>query len=160
MTSQVPDHEYFMKLALAQAQLAYDAGEVPVGAVVVCNDQVVAAAHNLRESTNDPTAHAEMLAIRAASQNLGRWRLTGCTLYCTIEPCPMCAGALVLSRIDRLVYGAADPRAGACGSLLDLPRNPALNHRVEVIAGVLAEECSTLMKGFFANLRTEGCRSG
>lgn len=141
--------EDYMREALALARRGYELGEVPIGAVIVCDDQIVASAHNLKEARQDPTAHAEMVAISAAAQALGRWRLTGCTLYVTIEPCAMCAGALVLARIDRLVYGAADPKAGAVGSVMDIVQHERLNHRVEVTGGVLAEECGALVSTFF-----------
>jgi tRNA(adenine34) deaminase len=129
--------------------------EVPVGAVVVGpGGDVLARAHNQRESDTDPTAHAEILAIRAAARALGSWRLEGCTLVVTLEPCPMCAGAVVAARIDRVVYGAADPKAGAAGSLWDIPRDRRLNHRAEVIGGVLAEESAALLREFFARRRS------
>lgn len=146
--------ETYMALALEEARSAAEAGETPVGAVVVCDGEVVARAGNRRESDRDPTAHAEMLAIRAAAENLGRWRLTGCTVYVTLEPCPMCAGAMHAARVDRLVFGAADPKAGAVGSLYDLSCDERLNHRYEVARGVLSDECSTILKDFFAGLRT------
>ncbi len=147
------DDELYMRLALDQARLAAAEGEVPIGAVLVCNGAVVAHGRNARESAADPTAHAEMIAIRDAAERLGRWRLSGCTLYVTLEPCPMCAGALVNSRIDRLVYGAADPKAGAVGTLFDLSADTRLNHRFDVAAGVLADECGQVLKEFFRNLR-------
>jgi tRNA(adenine34) deaminase len=143
----------YMSLALDQARLAACAGEVPIGAVLVCDGAVVAHGRNVREAAADPTAHAEMIAIRDAAVALGRWRLSGCTLYVTLEPCPMCAGALVNARIDRLVYGAADPKAGAVGTLFDLSADPRLNHRFEVSSGVLEEECSQVLKEFFRGLR-------
>src|SRR5688572_24885011 len=121
-----------MELALAEARAAAALGEVPVGAVIALNGQVVARAHNRRELDRDPVAHAELLAIRAAAQTLGRWRLSGCTLFVTLEPCAMCAGAVVNARLDRLVFGAHDPRAGASGSLFDIARDPRLNHRAEI----------------------------
>lgn len=142
-------HEEFMREALMEAQAAAEAGEVPIGAVIVKDGSIVARAHNLREVQHDATAHAEILAIREAGQALGGWRLSGCTLYVTVEPCPMCAGALVQSRVDHLVYGAADPKGWADRSLLEIVQNPGLNHRMEVTAGVLAEECSAVMKAFF-----------
>jgi tRNA(adenine34) deaminase len=147
------DDALYMALALEQARLAGGEGEVPIGAVVVCDGAVVAHGRNARESAADPTAHAEMIAIREAAARLGRWRLSGCTLYVTLEPCPMCAGALVNARIDRLVYGAADPKAGATGTLYDLSADPRLNHRFEVASGVLEEECSQVLKEFFRDLR-------
>ncbi|MEV0586579.1 tRNA adenosine(34) deaminase TadA [Nonomuraea sp. NPDC050310] len=143
-----------MRLALAQARLASERGEVPVGAVVLGPDgAVLAEAGNDREATADPTAHAEVLALRAAAARLGTWRLGGCTLVVTLEPCTMCAGAAVLARIDRIVYGAADPKGGATGSLWDVVRDRRLNHRPEVILDVLAEECAGLLKEFFAARR-------
>jgi len=147
------DDNYYMALALIEAQKAYDLGEVPIGAVLVIDNQVVASAHNMRETWHDATAHAEVIAIRAACATLQRWRLTGATLYVTIEPCPMCAGALVMSRVDRLVYGSADYKAGAVESLYNIVQNPALNHRMEVTTGVRADECSALMKDFFRQRR-------
>lgn len=138
-----------MREALAEAAKAAAIGEVPIGAVVVRNGEIVARAHNLRETAHDATAHAEVLAIRRAGEALGGWRLMGCTLYVTVEPCPMCAGALVQSRVEHVVYGARDPKAWADRSLLEIVQNPGLNHRMEVTAGVLAEECSQTMKAFF-----------
>ena len=144
----------WMGVALGEARKAAAAGEVPVGAVVVsASGELLAAAHNRRESDQDPLAHAEVLAIRAAARRLGSWRLDGSTLYVTLEPCAMCAGALVLARVARLVYGAADPKAGFCGSLGDLVREPRLNHRLEVVAGPLGAECGGLLRDFFAKLR-------
>lgn len=143
-----------MRLALAEASTAPDHGDVPVGAVVVGPDGVVAAAHNRREVDRDPTAHAELLAISAAAQAVGDWRLTGHTLFVTLEPCPMCAGAAVWARLDRIVYGAADPKAGAAWSLYNIPQDPRLNHRCEITAGVLADETSGMLTSFFAERRT------
>ena len=145
--------EAYMREALAEARKAAALGEVPIGAVLVRAGEVLVRTHNLRETTNDATAHAEVLAIREAGRLLGGWRLTGCTLYVTIEPCPMCAGALLQSRIDRVVFGAPDPKAWADRSLLEILQNPGLNHRVEVRDGVLAEECSELIKQFFRERR-------
>lgn len=142
-------HELFMQHALREARQAAAEGEVPVGALVVFGGQVITAAHNRRESDQDPCGHAELLAVRRAARVLERWRLWGCTVYVTLEPCPMCAGALVNARIDRLVYGAADPKAGAAGSLMDLCRDPRLNHRMEVVSGVLAEACGAELRRFF-----------
>lgn len=144
-----------MEIALAQAALAAEAGETPIGAVLVCDGQVVAATHNRRESDNDPTAHAELLALREGARRLGRWRLTGCTLYVTLEPCLMCAGAIVLARIDRLVYGATDPKAGAVTSLFAAVTDERLNHRAQVTGGVLAEKCGTLLTEFFRARRAK-----
>jgi tRNA(adenine34) deaminase len=149
------DDETWMRIALDEARSAAGQGEVPVGAVVVAGGQVVARAHNLRESARDPLAHAETLAIRAAAEALGRWRLVGCTLIVTLEPCPMCAGAVVNARLERLVYGASDPRAGAVGSLMDIVRDERLNHRAEVVSGVLAQESAALLKAFFAERRSQ-----
>jgi tRNA(adenine34) deaminase len=144
-----------MALALVEARRAAEAGEVPVGAVAVVDGRVVAARHNEREASNDPTAHAEMLALRDAAGRLGDWRLSEVTLVVTLEPCPMCAGALVAARVGRLVYGAVDPRAGACGTLYNLCVDPRLNHELPVTSGVAAEECSTLLTSFFAGKRAE-----
>ncbi|MCE7550554.1 tRNA adenosine(34) deaminase TadA [Streptomyces thermodiastaticus] len=140
-----------MRLALKEAGQAVRGGDVPVGAVVLAEDgtTVLGTGHNEREATGDPTAHAEVLALRRAAARAGRWRLSGCTLVVTLEPCTMCAGALVLSRVDRVVYGARDDKAGAAGSLWDVLRDRRLNHRPEVIGGVLAEECATLLTEFF-----------
>ena len=146
----VIDDVALMRLALEQAELAAAHGDVPVGAVVAGPDgTVLGIGHNRREQDNDPTAHAELLALRAAGAATGSWRLSGCTLVVTLEPCTMCAGAAVLSRIDRLVYGAADPKAGAAGSLWDVVRDRRLNHRPEVVPGVLATECSDRLLAFF-----------
>ena len=143
-----------MREALAQAALAPLHGDVPVGAVVLRPDgTVLGAGHNDREGRGDPTAHAEVLALRSAAAALGSWRLTGCTLVVTLEPCTMCAGALVLARVDRVVYGAADPKAGAAGSLWDVVRDRRLNHRPEVLAGVLEPECAALLRAFFEGRR-------
>ncbi|WP_030452655.1 tRNA adenosine(34) deaminase TadA [Herbidospora cretacea] len=144
-----------MGLALAEALEASRRGEVPVGAVVVSGDRVLARASNARESSGDPTAHAEILALRAAASALGEWRLSGCTLVVTLEPCTMCAGAAVLSRVDRIVYGAVDEKGGAVGSLWDVVRDRRLNHRPEVVMGVREEECSALLSAFFAARREQ-----
>lgn len=142
-----------MRVALAQAERALDHGDVPIGAVVVVEDAVVASAANEREKASDPTAHAEVLALRAAAASTGSWRLAGATLYVTLEPCPMCAGAAVLARIDRLVYGPQDPRAGAAYSLYNIVQDPRLNHHVEVTTGVLEEDCARLLRSFFEDKR-------
>ena len=142
-------------MALAEAEAAARADEVPVGAVVVHEDRVIAAAHNQREQLQDPTAHAEMIAITQAAHALGSWRLEGCTLYVTLEPCPMCAGAMVLARLPLLVYGAADPKAGAVDSLYRLLSDARLNHRVQVVPGVLARECGAILSRFFQQKRQE-----
>jgi tRNA(adenine34) deaminase len=146
----------WMEEALALARDAGGRGEVPVGAVAVLDGRIVGRGANARESANDPTAHAELLAIQDAARTLGRWRLTGVTLYVTLEPCAMCAGAMVLARIDRLVYGASDPKAGAAGSLVDLTSDPRLNHRFPVERGVLAEEAGDLLRAFFRARRGIG----
>jgi tRNA(adenine34) deaminase len=142
-----------MDIALAQAQDAMAHGDVPVGAVTLVGGQVVAARHNERELTGDPTAHAEILALRDTAIALGGWRLTDVTLVVTLEPCPMCAGALVAARVGRLVFGAPDPRAGACGTLYNLCNDPRLNHEVPLTAGVRAPECGALLASFFAGKR-------
>lgn len=151
------DDVAFMKEALKEAQEAFRAGEVPIGAVLVDADgAVVARAHNMRETWHDGTAHAEIVALQEAARKLGRWRLSGLTLYVTVEPCPMCAGALVMSRVDRVVYGATDAKAGACESLFNIVRHPALNHQLEMRAGVLEDECRAVMKRFFKERRKRG----
>ena len=148
-----PDDRLWMQEALVEARRAAAIGEVPIGAVVVREGEVLGRGYNRREIDGDPLAHAEILAIRQAAGQMGGWRLTGCTMYVTLEPCPMCAGALVASRIERLVYGAADPKAGYCGSLGNIVQDPRLNHRLEVTAGVLEGESADLLRGFFASLR-------
>ena len=148
------DREY-MRLALEQAGLAPALGEVPIGAVLVQDGQVLAQVHNFREIWQDPTAHAEIVAIREAASRLGTWRLTGATLYVTVEPCSMCAGAIIQSRISRLVFGARDPKAGACGSVFNLPEERRLNHKVEVSGGVLERESQELIQTFFRTLRED-----
>ena len=145
---------FYMGVALDEAQKAYRLGEVPIGAVVVRHGEIIGRGHNMREKWNDPTAHAEMIAIREACEQAGGWRLTESALYVTIEPCPMCAGAMVLARLPRLVYGARDPKGGAVDSLFDLVRREELNHRVEVTAGILEEECRAIMQKFFRELRS------
>lgn len=149
-------HRAFMGMALEEAEKAAAEGETPVGAVVVCEGAVVARAHNHREAEHDPTAHAELLAIREAAERLGRWRLSDCTVYVTLEPCAMCAGALINARIERLVFGAFDPKAGMVGSLEDLSSDERLNHRFDVIPGVLGDEASQLLQDFFQGLRAGG----
>ena len=144
-----------MGLALDEARLAYDIGEIPIGAILIMDNQVVASGHNMREIWHDATAHAEVIVIRAACQKLKRWRLTGATLYVTIEPCPMCAGALVMSRIDRLVYGSADYKAGAIESIFNIAQNDALNHNISVTSGVRTDECSEIMRDFFRSRRKQ-----
>jgi tRNA(adenine34) deaminase len=141
--------ETWMAEALALARKAGSEGEVPIGSVVVFEGRIVGRGRNARERLRDPTAHAEILALQEASRTLGRWRLTGATIYATLEPCPMCAGALVNARIDRLVYAVADPKAGAAGTLFDLPRDPRLNHQITVDSGVMAQECGAVLTDFF-----------
>ena len=143
----------FMRIALEEAQLAATEGEIPVGAVIVKDGAVIAKAHNRREADHDPTAHAEMLAMREAARILGDWRLRGCTLYVTLEPCPMCAGAMVMSQLSGCVYGAADEKQGCCGSVYDLPADPALAGQTKWQSGVIAEECGEMMRSFFAGRR-------
>jgi len=153
----IPEHhQSFMQLALAEAQSALAEDEVPVGAVVVRAGEVVASAHNERERRSDPTAHAELLAIARAAKRLGSWRLEGCTLYATLEPCPMCAGAILQARIPVIVYGAADPKAGAVKSLYQLLGDSRLNHQAQVITGVLALPCGELLSQFFQQQRSLG----
>lgn len=142
-----------MKLALIEARKAFEKGEVPIGAVLVLDDKVIAAGHNLRETMHDATAHAEMIVIRQACENLTRWRLSDATLYVTIEPCPMCAGALVMSRIKRVVYGSADYKAGAVESLFNIVNHDGLNHQLEVTAGVMEDACRGIMREFFQQRR-------
>jgi tRNA(adenine34) deaminase len=153
MTERTEADERAMERDLEQARACLSWGDVPIGAVVTRGEEVLAGAGNERERRGDPTAHAEILALRAAAERVGTWRLEGCTLYVTLEPCPMCAGALVLARVDRLVYGAADPKAGFAGSLGDIVRDPRLNHRLEVTSGVRAEEAAVLLRDFFARRR-------
>jgi tRNA(adenine34) deaminase len=145
--------ERYMRKAIDAALIAEENGDVPIGAVVVYQNQVIGRAYNQREQLNDPTAHAEIVALTQAASFIGSWRLHGCTIYVTLEPCPMCAGALVLGRLDRLVYGCADPKTGACGSLYDIVRDERLNHRLEVTSGVLAGDCAALLQEFFRNRR-------
>jgi tRNA(adenine34) deaminase len=153
-----PSDEDFMRLAIAEAQAAVAAGEVPVGAIIVApSGEIVSRGHNQVLRNNDPTAHAEIVALRAAGHALSNYRLLtpegGCTLYCTLEPCAMCAGAILHARIGRLVFATRDPKAGACGSVLSVMNHPSLNHRVEVVEGILAEECSMMLSGFFRGRR-------
>jgi tRNA(adenine34) deaminase len=152
-----PFHVHHMELALQEAGAAADADEVPVGAVIVSLDRgIVAQAHNQREMLNDPTAHAEMIALTQAAQAVGSWRLDQCVLYVTLEPCPMCAGAIVQARLPFVVYGAADPKAGACETLYRITDDPRLNHRARVIGGVLADRCAAVLSDFFAAKRRLG----
>ena len=144
----------YMHLALLEAQAAAAEGEIPVGAVIVKDGEVIAWAHNRRENDHDPTAHAEMLAMREAARHLGDWRLRGCTLYVTLEPCPMCAGAMVMSQLSHCVYGADDEKQGCCGSVYDLPADPALCGQTKWQSGVMAKECGQLMRSFFSGRRS------
>jgi tRNA(adenine34) deaminase len=152
------DDVRWMRLALAEAEAAREKDEVPVGAVIVLNERVIGRGHNQVETLNDPTAHAEIIAIGAAGSFLGSWRLEDATMYVTLEPCAMCAGAIVLARVKRLVFGAWDPKAGACGSVMKVIDNPGLNHRVVVDSGVLQEEAASLLKEFFERKRAEQSR--
>jgi tRNA(adenine34) deaminase len=148
-----PRDEYFMRLAVREAELAPVHEDVPIGVVVVRGGEVIAAAHNERELRGDPTAHAEIIALREAARVSGSWRVLDAAVYVTLEPCAMCAGALVLARMARVVYGARDPKAGACGSVLDVLSEPRLNHRPEVAGGLLSEQCGELLSAFFATRR-------
>jgi tRNA(adenine34) deaminase len=147
------EHEHWMREALAEATHALTAGDVPVGAVAVRAGRVVGRGYNRKEAGRDPTAHAEMLALQEAARTLDGWRLPGVTLYCTLEPCPMCAGAMIQARLSRLVYAVDDPKTGAAGSVVDLLRHEGLNHRVEIVKGVLSQEAQTLLQAFFEGLR-------
>ncbi len=149
-------HEHFMKMALEEAEAARSEDEVPIGAVIVASDRVIARAHNQREQLHDPTAHAEMIAITQAAEALQSWRLDGCTLYVTLEPCPMCAGAIVQARIPTVVYGATDPKAGAVHTLYNLLDDPRLNHRCLIVSDVLAEPCGAILTQFFQQQRRLG----
>ena len=142
-----------MRVAIESAKIAEENGDVPIGAVIVHQNQIIGKAYNQREQLKDPTAHAEIIALTQAAAALQSWRLTGCTMYVTLEPCPMCAGALVLARIDRLVYGCDDPKTGACKSLYNIVQDERLNHRIEVTTGVLADDCSRLLQDFFQQKR-------
>ncbi|MBS4206456.1 tRNA adenosine(34) deaminase TadA [Lederbergia citrea] len=145
--------EYYMRMAIAEAEKAGDMNEVPIGAVMVLNGEVVSTAHNLRETDQNAVAHAELIAIEKACKKLGTWRLEGAELYVTLEPCPMCSGAIILSRIKKVVYGAADPKAGCAGTLMNLLGDERFNHQSEVIEGVLEEECGRLLSNFFREIR-------
>jgi tRNA(adenine34) deaminase len=149
-------HDAFMKMALAEAEAALAEDEVPIGAIIVRNERVIASAHNQRETLRDPTAHAEMIAITQAAESLGSWRLEDCTLYVTLEPCPMCAGGILQARIPIVVYGAADPKAGAVHTLYQLLADPRLNHRCQTVSGVLSNECSQILTQFFRQQRALG----
>ena len=161
MSTELPSnplqpHDLWMRHALQQAQIAYEQEEVPVGAVIVHEGRVIAEGYNQRETLNDPTAHAEMIAITQAAESLGSWRLLDCTLYVTLEPCPMCAGAIVQARIPTVVYGTTDPKAGACHSLFSITEDERLNHRSTVMGGVMMEECRSILQQFFADQRAKG----
>ena len=148
--------EAWMRHALGEAQAAFDEDEVPVGAVIVCGGRMIASAHNQRETLNDPTAHAEILAMTQAADAMQSWRLIDCTLYVTLEPCPMCAGAIVQARIPRVVYGTTDPKGGACHTLYNITNDPRLNHQAEVVGGVLQAECRDILQAFFGRQRALG----
>ena len=145
--------DFFMKEALLEAKKAFDKGEVPVGAVIVKDGNIIGRGHNLTETKKDPTAHAEILAIKQAAESVGGWRLLDCDLYVTVEPCAMCAGAVVLARINRIYIGAMDPKAGACGSLMNIPQDERLNHYVEIHTGILENDCQQIIREFFQALR-------
>jgi tRNA(adenine34) deaminase len=149
------NHETYMREAIAEAKKAEAIGEVPIGAVIVLDDKIIARAHNLRESNQSSIAHAEILAIDEACKSLGTWRLDGAVLYVTLEPCPMCAGALMLSRVEKVVYGASDPKGGCAGTFMNLLQDNRFNHQSEVVSGVLEEECGQLLSNFFRRLREE-----
>ena len=149
------EHLFFMEEAIKEAEKAAALGEVPIGAVVVCDGQIVGRGHNLRERDHDPTAHAEICALRQAGQTLGSWRLANCTLYVTMEPCPMCCGALINSRIDTVVYGASEPKFGSAGSQLNLLQFPGFNHNVHIVGPIDQQRCSQLMNDFFSQLRSK-----
>ena len=147
--------EYWMRLALQEAELALKYDDVPIGAIAVRDNEVIGRGHNQREKDNDPTAHAEIITLRQASTTIGNWHLEGVTLYCTLEPCCMCAGAIVLARLPRLVYATIDPKAGCAGSIIDILRHPKLNHQVDVDVGLLADEAAKQLQIFFQNLRSK-----
>jgi tRNA(adenine34) deaminase len=159
MDMNIPDQttldQRYMRMAMDQAAIAEANGDVPIGAVIVHEARIVAKAYNQRQQLNDPTAHAEIIALTQAAEAVGNWRLEGCTIYVTLEPCPMCAGALVLARIDRLVFGTNDPKAGACGSLYNIVQDTRLNHRVPTTSGVLMEDCKSQLQAFFLRRRQE-----
>lgn len=156
MTDNSSSDQRFMRAAIDEASAALKLDEVPVGAVIVHDGRIIGRGHNLREKLQDPTAHAEMIAITAASEAFGSWRLEGCTMFVTLEPCPMCAGAIVQARIQRLVYGASDPKAGACRTLYEITTDARLNHRVELAPPILQRECAGLLSEFFALKRAKG----
>jgi len=154
MINITKEDEQFMQLAIESAKIAEENGDVPIGAIIVRNDTIIAKAYNQREQLQDPTAHAEIIALTQAAAFLESWHLNGCTIYVTLEPCPMCAGALVLSRMDRLVFGCRDPKTGACGSLYNIVQDERLNHRLEVEGGVLENECRDQLQSFFEQRRS------
>jgi tRNA(adenine34) deaminase len=149
-------HDQWMRYALQQAEIAYEQEEVPVGAIIVYAGRIIAEGYNQRETLHDPTAHAEMIAITQAAESLGTWRLLDCTLYVTLEPCPMCAGAIVQARIPTVIYGTTDPKAGACHSLFHITEDERLNHRATVMGGVMQAECRAILQQFFADQRAKG----
>ena len=153
------EDQRYMKIAIDQAAIAEENGDVPIGCIIVYENQIIAKAYNQRQQLNDPTAHAEIIALTQAAEFIGNWRLHGCCIYVTLEPCPMCAGALVLARMDRLVYGCDDPKTGAVKSLYNITTDERLNHRLEVTTGVLADECSAQLSGFFQKRRVENKNS-
>ena len=153
--SSSKEDERLMRLAIEQAKIAEENGDVPIGAVIVYQEQIIGKAYNQREQLKDPTAHAEIIALTQAAAFMENWYLNGCTMYVTLEPCPMCAGALVLSRMDRLCYGCSDPKSGACGSLYNIVQDQRLNHRVEVTSGVMEEQCRQQLQEFFGRRRQE-----
>ena len=159
-SSQIEHNQKFMRAAMEAAHVAEENGDVPIGAVIVHEGRIIGRAWNQRQQLNDPTAHAEIIALTQAAAALESWRLNGCTVYVTLEPCAMCAGALVLARIDRLVYGCSDLKAGACGSLYNIVQDERLNHRVEITSGVLASDCSKQLQEFFAKRRRENKSNG
>lgn len=149
------EHEFYMQEALREAKKAEEIGEVPIGAVIVLADEIIGRGYNLRETNQDPLAHAEMIAIAQAAERIGSWRLNDCQLYVTLEPCPMCAGAIVQSRIKQVIYGTVDPKAGCAGTLMNLLAEPRFNHQTEVVKGVLPEECSQILSDFFRGIREQ-----
>ena len=153
--SNKKEDEQYMRIAIEQAKTAEENGDIPIGVVIVYKNQIIAKAYNQREQLRDPTAHAEIIALTQAAAFVESWRLNGCTMYVTLEPCPMCAGALVLARVDRLVYGCDDPKAGACKSLYNIVQDERLNHRLEVTSGVLQEQCRQQLQEFFSQRREE-----
>ena len=153
MRSMLNTNEHYMRMAMREAECAMEAGEVPVGCVIVHEDRIIAKGHNQRELLQDPTAHAELLAITAAAAHLGSWRLENTRLYVTLEPCPMCSGAIILARIPEVYFGATDPKAGCCGTLMNLLEDKRFNHQPTVVGGVLAEECGSMLSSFFREIR-------